>query len=115
MLKCLHSKVARSVSINANPSAPVSINALIAIESPFWATLIGTVKVWSPLPNNLCKFSSFGSISIPPKVETFLRPGLFPSLLRPYCLSRNSALRPSVPQPSFCVGSHGIGVLVLYN
>jgi hypothetical protein len=67
----------RLVLIKAKPFAPISINVLIIIEHPFCIILTGIVKLSLSFPNKSCKFSLLSSISIPPKVETFLRLSLF--------------------------------------
>jgi hypothetical protein len=67
--------------------APISINVLIAIEYLFCIILTGIVKLSLSFPNKSCKFSSLSSISILPKVETFLGLSLFPCCFPvvPYC------------------------------
>jgi hypothetical protein len=77
----------RLVLIKAKPFAPISINVLIAIEHLFYIILIGIVKLSLSFPNKSCKFSLLSSISIPPKVETFLGLSLFLCCfpIVPYC------------------------------
>jgi hypothetical protein len=73
--------------MKAKPFAPISINVLIAIEYPFCIILISIVKLSLSFPNKSYKFSSLSSISILPKVETFLGLSLFLRCFPvvPYC------------------------------
>jgi hypothetical protein len=72
------SNLARWALIKASPFAPVSINALDAIDSEFFASRIDMVKLSLSFPNNLVKSKVQQSTPFWPKEETFPRPRRFP-------------------------------------